>query len=191
MFRNAIVYTGLTVVGLTLAACTQPASPARGAARPEAQSAAPAPAPAAPDAGTAAIVASIRAAGTQSDSSSSVEVKPLRDPAVEGLLKQARDLEAQQQIPAALEAVDKALKIAPNAPDILQYEAELQVQAHDWNQAGSLAQKSWELGPKVGALCARNMQTLVHVREAQGDAAGVAKAKQQLSGCKVPAPARY
>jgi hypothetical protein len=118
-------------------------------------------------------------------------VKPLRDPAVDGLLRQAHDLEAQQQIPAALDAVSKALKIAPNAPDILQYEAELQVQAHDWNQAGALAQKSWELGPKVGALCARNMQTLVHVHEAQGDAAGAAKAKQQLSGCKVPAPARY
>jgi hypothetical protein len=115
----------------------------------------------------------------------------LRDPAVDGFLKQARDFEAQQQIPSALDAVAKALKIAPNAPDILQYEAELQIQAHDWKQAGALAQRSWELGPKVGALCARNMQTLVHVRESQGDTAGAAQAKQQLSGCRVPAPARY
>jgi Flp pilus assembly protein TadD len=186
MLRNPIVHTSLAALALALAGCSQPASPAKGSAKSSAQAPVQA---AALDANTAAIVASIRAAGAQSESS--VEVKPLRDPAVEGLLKQAHDLEAQQQIPAALEAVAKALKIAPNAPDILQYEAELQVQAHDWNQAGALAQKSWELGPKVGGLCARNMQTLVHVREAQGDTAGAAKAKQQLSGCKVPAPARY
>ena len=46
-------------------------------------------------------------------------------------------------------------------------------------------------GGKVGALCARNQQTLLHVHQAQGNAAGAAQAKQQLSGCRVPAPARY
>ena len=182
MSRNIFVYSVLLAIAATLAGCAQPAPPAKAAAKPN-------PPPAQLDANTAAIVASIRTAGAQFDSS--VEVKPLRDPAVDGLLKQAHDAEAQQQIPAALDAVAKALKIAPNAPDILQYEAELQIQAHDWKQAGALAQRSWELGPKVGALCARNMQTLVHVRESQGDAAGAAQAKQQLSGCRVPAPARY
>src|SRR5215471_7835279 len=181
MYRSTFVYPFLITAAVALSACSQPAPPAKAAARPNA--------PVPLDANTAAIVASIRAAGAQLDSS--VEVKPLSDPAVDGLLKQAHDLEAQQQIPAALDAVGKALKIAPNAPDILQYEAELQIQAHDWKQAGALAQKSWELGPKVGALCARNMQTLVHVRESQGDSAGAAQAKQQLSGCRVPAPARY
>lgn len=182
MLRSAFVYSFIVAAAAALAACAQPAPPAKAAAKPTA--------PAAQiDANTAAVVANIRAAGAQFESS--VEVKPLRDPAVDGLLKQAHDLEAQQQIPAALEATGKALKIAPNAPDILQYEAELQIQAHDYKQAGALAQRSWELGPKVGALCARNMQTLVHVRESLGDGAGAAQAKQQLSGCKVPAPARY
>lgn len=170
-------------VAAVLAACSQPAPPAKNAVKPDNAAAA------AIDANTVAVVAGIRAAGAQFDSS--VEVKPLRDPAVEGLLKQAHDFEAQQQIAPALDAVEKALKIAPNAPDILQYEAELKIQVHDWKQAGALAQKSWELGPKVGALCARNMQTLVHVRESQGDTAGAAQARTQLSGCKVPAPARY
>ena len=181
MMRNGFVYICFASANLMLAACSQPAPPAKAAAKPEPQVQA--------DANTTAIVASIRAAGTQFDSS--VEVKPLRDPAVDGLLKQAHDLETQQQIAPAIDAVNKALKITPTAPDILQYEAELQIQVHDWKQAGALAQKSWELGPKVGALCARNMQTLVHVRESQGDAAGAAQAKQQVSGCKVPAPARY
>jgi tetratricopeptide (TPR) repeat protein len=181
MMRSNFVYIFPALLVAMLAGCSQPPPPAKAAAKPDPQVQA--------DANTLAIVASIRAAGAQFDSS--VEVKPLRDPAVDGLLKQAHDLESQQQIAAAIDAVNKALKIAPNAPDILQYEAELQVQAHDWKQAGALAQRSWELGPRVGALCARNMQTLVHVRESQGDAAGAAQAKQQLSGCRVPAPARY
>jgi chitodextrinase len=174
-----IFFAGAAIAAL--AGCSQPAAPAKAAVKPDPQAQA--------DANTQAIVASIRAAGAQFDSS--VEVKPLRDPAVEGLLKQAHEFEAQNQIAQALDAVARALKIAPNAPDILQLEAELQIQAHDWNQAGTLAQKSWEVGPKVGALCARNQQTLVHVRESHGDATGAAQAKQQLSGCRVPAPARY
>lgn len=168
-------------VALALGACSQPAPPAKAAAKADT--------PAQVDAAALATVANIRAAGAQFESS--VEVKPLRDPAVEGLLKQAHDFEAQHQIDPAFAAVAKALSIAPNAPDILQYEAELRIEAHDLQQAGVLAQKSWELGPKVGGLCARNMQTLVHVRETLGDAAGVAQARQNLSGCKVPAPARY
>jgi tetratricopeptide (TPR) repeat protein len=170
----------VVVAGL-LCACSQPAAPAKAAAKPDAA--------AGVDAQTLAMVASIRSAGNQFDSS--VEVKPLRDAAVEGLLREAHEFEARQQIPQALDAVARALKIAPNAPDILQFEAELRIQAHDWQQAATLAQKSWELGPKVGALCARNLQTLAQVHETQGDTAKAAQARQRLSGCRVPEPARY
>jgi tetratricopeptide (TPR) repeat protein len=142
-----------------------------------------------PDYDAASVVAAIRAVGAQSDSS--VEVHPLRDPALDGLLKQAHDLEAQQQIAQALDATAKALKIAPNSPDILQYEAELQIQAHDWQQAGNLAQKSWEVGPKVGGLCARNLETVARARTILGDAAGAIQARQQQAGCRVPPPARF
>jgi len=180
--RTTHVYSSLTLAAALLAAgCSQPSPPVKAAPQPSPQAQA--------DASTQAIVANIRAVGSQFDSS--VEVKPLRDAAVDGLLKQAHDLEAQNQIPQALDTVSRALTIAPNAPDILQLEAELKIQAHDWKQAGMLAQKSWELGPRVGGLCARNQQTLVHVRESQGDNAGAAQARQQLSGCRVPAPARY
>jgi tetratricopeptide (TPR) repeat protein len=181
MMRNIVLNIFMVQLVLVLAGCSEPVPPVKTAAKPDARAQA--------DATTIAIVAGIRAAGTQFESS--VEVKPLRDPAVEGLLKQAHDLEAQQQIAQALDTVAKALKIAPNAPDILQYEAELQIQAHDWKQANALAQKSWELGPKVGALCARNQQTLLETRKALGEATNAEVAKQQLSGCRVPAPAHY
>jgi hypothetical protein len=159
---------------LAISACSQPAPPAKTASRPD------------HDPQTA--VASIRAAGAQFDSS--VEVRPLRDPAVDGLLKQAHEAEAQWQPTQALASVSKALTIAPNAPDILQYQAELLVETGDWRQAAASAQKSWELGPKVGSLCARNLEALAQARTTLGDTAGAAQARQQLTGCRVPPPVR-
>ncbi len=161
--------------GLLLAACAQPAPPAIVAAK--------------PDRDPNAAVAAIRAAGAKLESA--VEVKPLRDPAVDGWLKQARDLEAQGQPAQALVAVRKAEKIAANAPDIIQYEAELLIETRDWQQALADAQKSYDLGPKVGALCARNQQTLFEARTQLGDSAGATQARAQLAACNVPAPARY
>jgi hypothetical protein len=160
---------------LLLGACTQPAPPAKAAQK--------------PDRDPTAAVTAIRAAGAKLESA--VEVKPLRDPAVDGLLKQAHDLEAQSQPAQALDAVRKAEKVAGNAPDIIQYEAELLIETRDWKQAAASAQRSYDLGPKVGALCARNLQTLVETRAAQGDSAGSEQARQQLAACNVPAPARY
>jgi len=163
------------VLGALLLTACQPSAPTQGAQRPDRE----------PN----AAVTAIRAAGAKLESA--VEVKPLRDPAVDGLLKQARDLEAQGQPLPALDAVRRAEKIAANAPDIIQYEAELLIETRDWKSAAAAAQKSWELGPKVGALCARNQQTLVETRTMLGDAAGAAQARTQLAGCNVPAPARY
>ena len=162
--------------GLLLAACNEPAPPAK-------------PVVQRPDRDPTAAVTGIRAAGAKLESA--VEVKPLRDPAVDGLLKQARDLEAQGQPIAALDAVHKAQKIAGNAPDIIQYEAELLIETRDWKSAAASAQKSYDLGPKVGALCARNQQTLVEARSALGDTAGAEQARLQVAACNVPAPARY
>jgi hypothetical protein len=161
--------------GLLLAACSQPAPPAKAAAK--------------PDRDPTASVTAIRAAGAKLDSA--LEVKPLRDPAVDGLLKEARDLEAQAQPAQALERARRAEKIAGPGPDILQFEAELLVEMREWRQAGDIAQKAYDGGPKVGALCARNQQTLVEVRSALGDAAGAQQAQAQVAACKQAAPPRY
>jgi tetratricopeptide (TPR) repeat protein len=174
MRYNIFLYFAIFTAMLASSACSQPAPPAKAASR--------------PDRDPQAAVASIRAAGAQFDSS--VEVRPLRDPAVDGLLKQAHEAEAQWQPAQALASVRKALTIAPNAPDILQYQAELLVETGDWQQAAVSAQKSWDLGPKVGSLCARNLEALAQARTTLGDAAGAAQARQQLSGCRVPPPVR-
>lgn len=169
---NFVYFASLLSVAL-LGGCMQPSAPATSGVRPDAVS----------------TVAAIRTAGSQFDSS--VEVHPLRDPAVEGLLQQAHQQEAQQDPAHALASVRKALTIAPNAPDLLQLQAELAIETGDWKQATALAQQSYDLGPKVGGLCARNLETLARTRAATGDDAGANAARQQLPSCKVPAPNRF
>lgn len=173
--NNRFSIANLIAVSLVLGACSQAAAPPVAVQR--------------PDRDPNAAVTAIRAAGAKLESS--VEVKPLRDPAVDGLLRQAHDLEMQGQPAQALDALRRAEKIAASAPDIIQYEAELLIETRDWKGAAVAAQKSFELGPKVGALCARNQQTLVETRRMAGDTAGAEQAHQQLAACNVPAPARF
>ena len=170
---NIVYFVASLVAGMLGGCAAQPSAPAKSGVRPDAVSA----------------VAAIRAAGQQFESS--VEVHPLRDPAVDGLLQQAQLAETQQQPAQAMAAVHKALTIAPNAPDLLQFQAELAIETGDWKQATASAQKSYDLGPKVGGLCARNLETLARTRAATGDEQGAATARQQLPSCKVPAPSRF
>lgn len=125
----------------------------------------------------------IRAAGYSS--TSAVEVQPLRDPAVDGFLKQAADLETQHKYADATAAVDRALKLAPDAPEILQLKAELLMPQGKFADAEALARKSYEVGPKLGALCARNWQTVVETRRIANDTASVDSAKGQLAACRI------
>ncbi len=126
----------------------------------------------------------IRTAGEGLDSA--VQVQPLRDPAIDGFLARARQAESTHDFATAAEAAAAALKLAPEAPDILQYAAEIEIARGDWQRAETLAVRSYSLGPKVGSLCARNWQTVVEARTALDDGAEVAKAKQRLQDCRVP-----
>lgn len=130
------------------------------------------------------VVFAIRQAGQTTGSS--VEVQPLRDPAVDGFLKQAADLETAHNFVDAVAAVDRALKLAPDAPEILQLKAELLIGLHRYAEAEALARKSFELGPRLGSLCARNWQTVVETRRAAKDEASASSAKAQVAACKVP-----
>ena len=154
----------------TLAACAQSGSPASGIKPNSAVD-------------TVTALHAIRAAGDGLDSA--VQVHPLRDAAINGFLKKAHDAEAARDVASAITATNNALKLAPDAPDILQYLAELQVARGDWTQADALALKSFELGPKLGSLCARNWQTVVEARTATNDAATATQAQLRLKECRV------
>ena len=132
----------------------------------------------------AAAVRAIRAAGGALDSA--VQVHPLRDPAIDGFLSHAHKAEASNNVAEAIVQADKALKLAPDAPDILQYRAELEIARSHWLPAEKLAIRSFTLGPKVGALCARNWQTVVEARIAMNDPATAAQARLRVKECRVP-----
>ncbi|HVT33759.1 MAG TPA: tetratricopeptide repeat protein [Rhodanobacteraceae bacterium] len=168
-FTGAIAFAG----ALALSACTQPAAPSKAATKPV------------PDHDP---VGAIRAAGIGMDSS--VQVEPLRDPAIEGDLKRAHAAETAKNYDAAIAAVDQALKRAPDAPDLLQYKAEVEGLRNHWKEAEALAIRSYTLGPKVGSLCARNWQTVVEARIVMNDPATEAQAKQRLKECRVAPPVR-
>ncbi len=157
---------------LALCACTQPSAPSQASTKPASL----------PDHDP---VGAIRAAGMSMGKDSSVQVQPLRDPAIDGYLSQAHAAETAKDFAAAAAAIASALKLAPDAPDILQYEAEIEVLRGHWKEAEAIAIKSFTLGPKVGSLCARNWQTVVEARLAMNDAPTVAQAKQRLKECRV------
>lgn len=159
---------------IALAACTEPSAPSPQAVRKASPST---------DA-----VAAIRAAGAGMDSA--VQVEPLRNPAVEGLLKKAHEAEAAKDYAGAANATASALALAPDSPDILQYQAEIAALRGDWKNAEQLAIKSYSLGPKLGSLCARNWQTVIEARIVFKDKATQAQAKQRLKECRVAPPVR-
>lgn len=160
------------IVPVMLAACTSPP-----------------PKPVRPKPNPIAAVTAIRAAGAKYQSS--VEVHPLRDPAVDGLMAQVRTQESQSRYAQALDTVHKALAITPRAPDLLQYQAELLIENGQWQQAAGIAQESYDLGPKVGALCARNLATLAQVDIALGKDADAVAQNKRIPSCSVPARVRY
>ena len=143
-----------------------------------------------PPISTAALIASIRAAGVQDGSV--VNVAPLRPPGVQALLDRTRVDEIAGHWHAAAKALDRALALDPRAPDVLQDRAEAAVALAQWTQAETLAQRSWTLGPRVGALCARNWQTVLEMRRliGAGKGSGVARALAALAACKVSGPPR-
>jgi tetratricopeptide (TPR) repeat protein len=163
----------IIVASLIFTSCTQPSAPSQVSTKPSpVQDHDP--------------VGTIRAAGMGTDSA--VQVQPLRDPAIEGFLNQAHAAETAKNYDAAFAATERALKLAPDAPDILQYQAEIEGLRGNWEAAEKLAMKSFSLGPKVGSLCARNWQTVVEARAVFKDTATEAQAKLRLKECRV-APA--
>ena len=148
----------------------------------------PLPPPATDRVSPTAMVEAIRAANVSDKSV--VQVAPLRDPAVDGYLDGARADENAGKYQDALGKIDAALKLSPDAPDILQYRAEIEILLRDYPAADADARKSFELGPKVGGLCASNWQTVLEIAQAKHDEAGVAFARHGREQCHKAGPVR-
>ena len=148
----------------------------------------PLPPPASERVSPTAMVEAIRAART--GDKSVVQIAPLRDPAVDGYLDGARADEAAGKYRDALAKIEAALKLSPDAPDILQFRAEEEILLREYPAAEADAQRSYTLGPRVGGLCASNWQTVLEIAESKNDQAGVADARIKRDACHKAGPIR-
>jgi tetratricopeptide (TPR) repeat protein len=135
------------------------------------------------------MVAAIRAAGAREQSV--IDVAPLRDPGISTLQETAQADERAGHYAQAAATLDQAIKLTPDAPELLQDRAEVAVRLHDYATAERLARQSWSLGPQLGPLCARNWQTIVEMRLQAGDETGAATARKGVQDCHKPGISRY
>jgi len=125
-----------------------------------------------------------------SQDSAGVQVFPLQNPAVKELLADASSAESVGDYGTAAVLLERALRIEPRDPEILQSMAEVQLQNGDYEQALNFAVRSYDSGPRVGEICSRNWRTIGVARERLGDRSGSAEAVERASRCMSTRPER-
>lgn len=163
----------LLLLPLLLAACSQPP---------------PAPSAAKPVVPARDLVAEVRAVAA--DGGDSLDVQPLRDPEVEDLRATATRHEQAREFDQADTALQQALDITPDDPELLQHRAEIALHRAHYERAEQLANISYQRGPRLGALCRRNWATIRLAREMRANPAGATAARQQAQRCTLEPPVR-
>lgn len=120
--------------------------------------------------------------------SEGVQVFPLQNPAVKELLASAGNAESNGDYGQAATLLERALRIQPRDPEILQSMAEIQLQMKDYGQALNFATRSYDVGPRVGEICSRNWRTIGVSREYLGDHSGSVEAEQRAAVCMKTKP---
>ena len=115
--------------------------------------------------------------------SEGVQVFPLQNPAVKELLADASQAETGGDYDHAAVLLERALRIQPRDPEILQQMAEVQLQKKDYEQALTFAVRSYDIGPRVGEICSRNWRTISVARGHLGDDSGSVQAEHRASAC--------
>ena len=115
--------------------------------------------------------------------SEGIQVFPLQNPAVKELLADASAAEQTGDYGQAASYLERALRIQPRDPEILQSMAEVQLQMRDYGQALNFASRSYDIGPRVGEICSRNWRTISVSREHLGDHPGSVEAEKKAAVC--------
>jgi tetratricopeptide (TPR) repeat protein len=144
--------------------------------------------PSEPGSGPASAPTGVQAPASQGNNG--VQVFPLQNPAVKELLADASSAESVGDYGKAAVFLERALRIEPRDPEILQSMAEVQLQSRDYEQALNFAVRSYDSGPRVGEICSRNWRTIAAAREQLGDRAGSVEAAQRASSCESTRPDR-
>ncbi len=120
-----------------------------------------------------------------------LQVFALRNPAVAELSEAAAQAERDGDLSRAATLLERAIRIEPRDPELLQQMAEVRLDQNQWDQAESHARRSFDVGPRVGELCQRNWRTIALALERQGDAQGAREARERLQACVVEPPQRF
>jgi len=118
-----------------------------------------------------------------SEESAGVQVYSLQNPAVKQLTAQAKGAERAGDLDQAGSYLERALRIQPRDPQVLQHMAEIKLQKEDYQQALNFAVRSYDSGPRVGEICSRNWRTIGVAREHLQDASGAGDAEDRASQC--------
>ena len=118
-----------------------------------------------------------------SEDSAGVQVYSLQNPAVKQLTAQAENAEQAGDLDQAGGYLERALRIQPRDPQLLQHMAEIKLQKEDYQQALNFARKSYDIGPRVGEICSRNWRTISVAREYLNDASGAREAEERAGQC--------
>jgi Flp pilus assembly protein TadD len=129
------------------------------------------------------LVAEIRAEAARAQGV--VEVNPLADPAIADLKAAATTAESEGRYDDAERVLQEALDLRPEDPALWQWMAELSLRRRAWDEAQVRANKSFDLGPRLGELCIRNWLTIRAARLEKGDAFNARSAEAQLGNCAV------
>jgi len=130
----------------------------------------------------------VRAPATEA--SAGVQVYSLQNPAVKELTAQALVAEHAGELDQASGYLERALRIQPRDPQLLQHMAEIKLQKEDYQQALNFAVRSYEIGPRVGEICSRNWRTISVAREHLDDTDGASDAEARATQCMNTRPDR-
>lgn len=125
------------------------------------------------------------------EDSAGVQVFPLQNPAVIQLSADASAAETAGDYTQASMLLERALRIQPHDPELLQQMAEVQLQQGDHQQALNFAVRSYESGPRVGEICSRNWRTIGVARDHLGDRRGAQSARQKAGECMNTKPTSF
>jgi len=126
-----------------------------------------------------------------SEESAGVQVYSLQNPAVKQLTAQAEGAERAGNLDQAGSYLERALRIQPRDPQVLQHMAEIKLQKEDYQQALNFAVRSYDSGPRVGEICSRNWRTISVAREHLRDINGANDAQARASQCMNTRPAGF
>jgi len=118
-----------------------------------------------------------------SDESAGVQVYSLQNPAVKQLTAQAERAERAGDLDQAGGYLERALRIQPRDPQLLQHMAEIKLQKEDYEQALNFAVRSYDTGPRVGEICSRNWRTISVAKEHLQDIIGSSEAEERATQC--------